>query len=160
VEDTTARTSVSLWKGVKNLLKLINDKLVSGTDIGDVTINNAVGAPVPTKADAVAVAAADVNEPAANTAAVVTYAATASVKHCITGVAWSYSAAPTGGKLTITDDGATVFAMGITTAGAGFVPFAMPKKQAVANKAMVVTLAAGGASATGIVSVLNHWTEA
>ena len=44
VEDTTARTGIGLWKGIKNLLKLINDKLVSGTDIGDVTINNAAGA--------------------------------------------------------------------------------------------------------------------
>jgi hypothetical protein len=46
VEDTTAKTGIGLFKGIKNLLKLINDKLVSGTDIGDVTINNAVGAGV------------------------------------------------------------------------------------------------------------------
>ena len=41
VEDTTARTAIGLLKGNKNLLKLINDKMVTGTDIGDVTINNA-----------------------------------------------------------------------------------------------------------------------
>ena len=41
IEDATARTGIGLWKGIKNLLKLINDKMVSGTDIGDVTINNA-----------------------------------------------------------------------------------------------------------------------
>lgn len=46
VEDSTARTGIGLFKGIKNLLKLINDKLVSGTDIGDVTVNNAAGAGV------------------------------------------------------------------------------------------------------------------
>ena len=38
VEDTTARTGIGLWKGIKNLLKLINDKLVAGTNIGSVTV--------------------------------------------------------------------------------------------------------------------------
>lgn len=46
VEDTTAKTGIGLFKGIKNLLKLINDKLVTGTDIGDVTINNATDAGV------------------------------------------------------------------------------------------------------------------
>ena len=38
VEDTTAKTGIGLWKGIKNLLKLINDKLVTGTVIGDVNL--------------------------------------------------------------------------------------------------------------------------
>jgi hypothetical protein len=39
VEDTTVKTGISLWKGIKNILKLINDKLVGGTVIGDVNIH-------------------------------------------------------------------------------------------------------------------------
>lgn len=38
VEDTTAKTGIGLWKGIKNLLKLINDKMVTGTIIGDVNV--------------------------------------------------------------------------------------------------------------------------
>jgi len=38
VEDNTARTGIGLWKGIKNVLKLINDKLVTGTVIGNVNI--------------------------------------------------------------------------------------------------------------------------
>jgi len=43
-EDVTARTGIGLLKGIKNLLLLIYNRFVSGTDIGDVTINNAAGA--------------------------------------------------------------------------------------------------------------------
>jgi hypothetical protein len=45
-QDTTARTEIALLKGMINVLILMNAKLVSGTDIGDVTINNAAGAGV------------------------------------------------------------------------------------------------------------------
>lgn len=38
-ENATARTGIGLWKGIKNLLKLINDKLVAGTVIGAVQID-------------------------------------------------------------------------------------------------------------------------
>lgn len=107
-----------------------------------------------------AAATTDVHEPAANTAAVVTYAAGgAGVSHVIGGIAWSYSAAPTGGNLKITDDGATVFSIDITTAGAGVITLPRPKKNAVANKALVVTLAAGGSGVTGKLSITSHWTE-
>ena len=50
-QDGTARTSIGLLKGLINVdilsnavLDAINTKLVSGTDIGDVTINNAAAA--------------------------------------------------------------------------------------------------------------------
>jgi hypothetical protein len=107
-------------------------------------------------------AAADVNVPAVNTAAVVTYAGVSSVKHVITGIAWSYSGAdPTAGNLKIEDvSGTTVFTMDITSQGAGIIVFPKPKKSAAVNTAMIVTLAAGGASAYGKVSVLDHYTEA
>lgn len=105
-------------------------------------------------------AAADVNEPAVNTAAVVNYgAAGAGVSHVITGVAWSYNAAPTGGRITIEDGaGVIVFRQDITAAGPGSILFPMPKRGA-ANTAMIVTLTAAGAAVTGKVSVLGHWTE-
>jgi hypothetical protein len=105
-------------------------------------------------------AAADVHAPSSNAAAIVTYAAGgAGVVHVISGVAWSYSAAPTGGNLKVENgSGVTVFTMDISTGGAGFIPFPFPKKGS-ANTAMITTLAAGGSGITGKVSVLNHWTE-
>jgi hypothetical protein len=105
-------------------------------------------------------AAADVHTPAANTAAILTYAAAgAGVSHCLSGLAWSYNADPTGGNLKVEDGaGNVVFSLDITSKGPGFVAFPQPKK-GTANTAMIVTLAAGGASVTGKVDALNHWTE-
>lgn len=102
---------------------------------------------------------ADVDAPAVNVAAVVTYAAVAGQQHHITGVAWSYyGGIPTGGNLQITDAGGTVFDIDINEEGPGFVTFPCPKLAGVGN-AMVVTLTAAGAAVTGKVSVLNHWTQ-
>lgn len=107
-----------------------------------------------------AVSANDVHAPAANTAAVVTYAAVAGQSHIISGIAWSYDTDPTGGSLKIEDGaGTTVFQVGITSKGPGFFTFPQPKK-GTTNTAMIITLAAGGASVTGKVSMLNHWTDA
>src|SRR5437588_5344744 len=87
---------------------------------------------------------ADSNAPAANTAAVVSYTAGATgVQHCLSGVAWSYSAAPTGGNLQISDGSNVIFSMDITAAGAGVVYFTPPKKGSAAT-ALTITLAAGG----------------
>lgn len=102
----------------------------------------------------------DVHAPVANTAAVVTYTAVAGRCHVLSGLAWSYSGAdPTGGNLKIENgSGNVVFTIDITTQGAGFIPFPIPKRGSV-NTAMIITLASGGGSAVGKVSVLNHWTE-
>ena len=109
---------------------------------------------------AIACAAADINVPAVNTAAVVTYAAVAGLRHHITGVAWSYAGGiPVGGRLTVTDAGAVVFDIDIAEEGAGLLMFPKPKMNALVNTAMVVTLAAGGAAIFGKVNVLNHYTE-
>ena len=110
----------------------------------------------------VACAAGDVHEPAANTAAVVTYTAAAAVKHVITGVAWSYvGGIPTGGNLKVEDvSGTTVFSIDIDESGPGSHEFPKPKKSAAANTAMIITLAAGGAGVTGKLNITNHWTEA
>jgi hypothetical protein len=110
---------------------------------------------------AINAAAADVHAPAANTAAVVTYNAVATGQHVVSGVAWSYSGTGTltGGNLLIEDGaGTTVFTMDVTEKGAGFVPFAPPKRGSK-NRLMRVTLAAGGADVTGKVSVLGHRVE-
>jgi hypothetical protein len=102
---------------------------------------------------------ADVNAPAANTAAVVTYGGIAGLRNVITGVAWSYyGGVPTGGNLTITDSGATIFNIDIAEEGPGFFEFPVPKSTAVFG-ILVITLAAGGAGITGKLSILNHWTE-
>jgi hypothetical protein len=107
----------------------------------------------------VGVSTSDVHEPAANTAAVITYTADAARQHVVSGLAWSYSGAPTGGSLKIEDGaGNTVFAVGVTAAGPGTILFPIPKAGTV-NRALVVTLAAGGAGVTGKVSVLNHWLQ-
>lgn len=108
--------------------------------------------------EAKAGATGDVHEPASNTAAVVTYTAVASTYHYIGYIYWSYDGTPTGGSITVTDAGDTVFKVDITNAGPGFLPLVPPLKSAVANTAMVVTLAAGGSGISGIVSV-RHWTE-
>jgi len=109
----------------------------------------------------VVAAAADVHAPAVNTAAIVTYSATANVKHCITGITWSYiGGIPTGGNLKVEDvSGTIVFTMDIDEGGPGVIIFPKPKKAAAVNTAMIITLAAGGAGITGKVNILNHWTE-
>jgi hypothetical protein len=101
----------------------------------------------------------DVATPAVNTAAVVTYAAVAGQSHAITGIAYSYNAAPTGGNLKIEDGtGTTVFSMDLVAAGPGVVLF-NPAKIGTAGRALIITLAAAGAAVTGKASVLNHWVE-
>lgn len=105
----------------------------------------------------VSASTSDVHAPVANTDAVVTYAAIADRRHAITGVAWSYAGDdPAGGNLKI-EDGANnvVFTMDITSEGAGFITFPC-RKVGTKNTAMIITLAAGGGSVSGKVSVLNH----
>lgn len=102
----------------------------------------------------------DIHAPAANTAAVVTYAAQAATRQVIGGVAWSYyGGVPTGGNLTIATGGSTVFNIDIAEEGPGFFTFPRPLAGALAAN-IVITLTAGGAGITGKVSVLNHWGEA
>lgn len=102
----------------------------------------------------------DVNAPVADTAAVVTYAAgTNGQCHHISGLTWSYSAAPTGGNIKVEDGaGNTVFSLDITAAGVGFFIFD-PVKRGTANAAMTITLAAGGGSVVGKLSIPAHWVE-
>lgn len=100
---------------------------------------------------------ADVHAPASNTAAVVTYAAITSQRHNISGIAYSYvGGTPVGGNLKIEDEAASVvFSIDIPAAGADKVYF-NPMKSGRINKAMIITLAAGGSGITGKVSILGH----
>lgn len=111
-------------------------------------------APARCNADPADVAVSGLNAPA-----VLTYnAAGAAVAHAISGVAFGYDGAPTGGLLTIEDGaGNFVFRAPVTNAGPGVFYF-NPAKQGLANTALVLTLAAGGAGVKGYLSVLAHWT--
>ena len=92
--------------------------------------------------------AANGHAPAANTAAVVTLAATAARAHVLSQIIWSYDGDPTGGSLTISIGGVALPSFAITSGGPGFLTFWPPIKGHV-NEAIVVTLAAGGAGVTG-----------
>jgi hypothetical protein len=102
---------------------------------------------------------ADVSTPAAEAAAVITYAAPGALKsNVLAAIYWSYSAAPTGGNIKVEDGaGNTIFNLDITSAGPGFLPFNPPKKGTY-NAAMIITLAAGGSGVTGKLS-LSHWVQ-
>jgi hypothetical protein len=119
-----------------------------------------VGTPVKTPSPASVFAdPADVAAPSANAAAAVTYAAVPGFSHCVSGLMWSYSGAPTGGNIKVEDgSGNTVFSLDISSAGVGFLPFS-PAKRGAANTAMIVTLAAGGGGVVGKLSIPAHWTD-
>ena len=78
-------------------------------------------------------------------AAVRTLAAEAGKKAYVGDVVFAYDATPpAGATLTVTDDGAVVWQVAVTSAGPG--PLAVNIEGADANTAMVITLSAGGGS--------------
>lgn len=91
--------------------------------------------------------------PAADTAAVATIDAIAGYYHVIDSIFWSYSAAPTGGRLTITDDGNTVLDLDITEGGPAPLPILL---SCDVNTEVVVTLAAGGMGVAGKLTVVHY----
>jgi hypothetical protein len=112
--------------------------------------------------DSVPFASTNVHAPASNTAAVVTYAAVAGKKHVISGLIVSYSNSGTlaGGNIKIEDvSGTTVFSADIFAKGTYFFPFPTPMRGNAANTALIVTLAAGGATVDGKLTVLGYHTE-
>ena len=78
--------------------------------------------------------------------------------HVIDGLAWSYSATPTNGSVRIEDgSGNIVFGpLPVTQAGPGFYQFSRAKR-GTPNTDLRVILANGGASVSGVISVLEHW---
>lgn len=101
----------------------------------------------------------DFHAPAANTAAVITYAADATARHALAQVIVSYSAAPTGGNLKIEDgSGTTVFTVDLTATVLEPVVINFdPPLLGSYNTAMIITLAAGGAAVSGKVNA-RHFT--
>ena len=97
-------------------------------------------------------AAADVNAPAANTAAVVQYAADEDAVHVLTQATFSYDIAPAAGSyLQVALGTAVVFRAYISQAGPGPITFVAPIC-GVQNQAMIITLTAGGAGIAGSLS--------
>lgn len=86
---------------------------------------------------------------AVNTAVVATFAALAGVRHILTGCTVSYSAAPTGGRLLVTDGGVTVYDVDIIAGGPTAIPLPAGGVGGGVGNAMVVTLAAAGAAVVG-----------
>ena len=100
----------------------------------------------------------DMNRPAVNTAAVITYAAHPGYRHCIDGIIWSYNAVPTGGFLRVNSPAVNAsFYVDITVGGVGFIPV---KRKGPPGAPMIITLAAGGAAVIGSVNAANYWEEA
>ena len=95
-----------------------------------------------------------------NAAVVITYPAAAQgQRHIITGIAWSFDAAPAAAAALDILDGATViFGVDVTAAGYNSVQFDPPKCGTVATL-LTITLGAGGAGVTGRLSILGHWVD-
>jgi len=110
---------------------------------------DAVRQGVPTGASGSNAAAASGN------AAVITLPGVAGKRNAVSFLSWSYDAEPTSGRLTITDDGNTVFQVDITAAGPGFFSFPTPLLGTL-SKAVVITLADG--SVNGKVNAIT-WQE-
>lgn len=77
-------------------------------------------------------------------------------RHVIDSLSWSYSGAPTGGGLSVADNGTTVFTMDILVAGYGQIAFKTGLAAAIFGNALTVTLAAGGLSVVGKLNVESH----
>lgn len=89
---------------------------------------------------------------AAATAVTQTFAAVTGKSHRLTALAVSYSAAPTAGRVTISDGATVVFEVDITAAGPLSVPLPQGGLQGTAGAAMTVTLGAAGAGVVGKVN--------
>src|SRR5262245_37487669 len=97
----------------------------------------------------------DVSAPGPGQPAAVVYPA--GKAHGITGVAWSYDAAPLPpGRLQVADGPDIIFAVDVTAPGPGVVYFS-PAKVGTAGREMSISLSAGGAACAGKVSVLGHF---
>lgn len=72
-------------------------------------------------------------------------------------ILWSYSAAPTGGRLTVAGGGFGID-VDIIAGGPGFIPFTIPQ-HATGDNAIVITLAAGGAGIVGKLNLLGVKVE-
>lgn len=106
--------------------------------------------PLATQADA-----ADTSVGGAGAAAAITYAAAPGLAHVVDAIVWSYSAAPTGGSLTIADGATPILQADITAAGPGSLTFPVPL-MGTAGNALTVTLAAPGGAVVGKLNVRHR----
>lgn len=93
------------------------------------------------------------NAPAANTAAVVTLAASSGQAYRLTLLAYSYSASPTGGRVTIADGVSTVFDLDVTSTWEVLTHLTPGGILITSGNACTITLAAGGAGISGKLNV-------
>lgn len=89
----------------------------------------------------------------ANAAVALTLAAVAARRNGVKSIVVSYSAAPTGGRLTVTDAGATVLDIDIIAGGPFQIPLPDGVQNLAVNTALVFTLAAGGAAIVGKINL-------
>lgn len=97
------------------------------------------------------------HKPAANTAAVITIPASQGARISIESLMFSYDAAPIAGEVTIESPAGTLlYHFYVTSAGPGPVLFGEePLETNEKNAALIVTLAAGGGSTKGSLSLLQ-----
>lgn len=91
----------------------------------------------------------------ANADAVISLAAVADEIHVLDQLWFSYSGAPTGGRLTIAIGGVTKLDLDVTQSGPGPLPLNRMNGGKV-NEAVVITLKAAGAGVVGKLAV-QHW---
>lgn len=89
----------------------------------------------------------------ANAAVSITLAAVAGRRNGYKAIVGSYSAAPTGGRLTVTDNAVTVLDIDITAAGPFVIPLPDGIQNLAVNTALVATLAAAGAAVVGKINL-------
>jgi len=87
----------------------------------------------------------------ANANAVITVSADSAEFWTIDAIGWSYSAAPTGGRLVVTIGGTTLIDIDIVAGGPGLMEFSNPfyKTSEAKGEALVITLHAGGGGVVG-----------
>lgn len=110
----------------------------------------------PSQADA-----SDTASASANAAVTISRGGASGIAHILGGLAFSYGGSGTlsGGAISITDGGTTVFQLEVAAKGHYVIPFE-PALRFGAGNSVVVTLAAGGANVTGMVNLLGHRIEA
>ena len=94
---------------------------------------------------------------APNTAVVITLPVSAARREFAGSIVWSYSAAPTGGRLTVAGGGFGID-VDIIAGGPDYIPFAIPQ-HATDDVPIVITLAAGGGVIVGKLNLLGVSTD-
>lgn len=132
---------------------ILTYKAGSGEEIQAIVLVDSDGAIV-TRRNSIPGSANYVHAPAVNIPAVVTLvAAGAGICNVVHQVTWSYSEDPAGGNIKVEDGATTIFTVDIPIGGPGPIPM-RPGVKGSPNTAMVITLAAGGATCSGKVNVI------